>query len=89
VYTIELDRALEILAQEKKGRRGSKVLKDLGTDPRSNKKVAVYDGKYGPYIKFGTKNISLPDEKREQEEIEKLSLETAMEIVASSSKTKS
>jgi DNA topoisomerase-1 len=89
VYTIDLNRALEILAQEKKGGRRSKVLKDLGSDPEGNKKVAVYDGKYGPYIKYGSKNISLPDDKQDKETIENLSLEEAMGIVKNSSKVKS
>lgn len=89
VYTIDLNRALEILAEEKKGRGGrSKVLKDLGQDPEGNKKVAIYDGKYGPYIKYGTKNISLPDEKKDKQAIENLGLEEAMEIIKQSKKTK-
>ncbi|MFP4114401.1 MAG: type I DNA topoisomerase [Spirochaetota bacterium] len=85
-YDIELPRALEILAQPKRGRSQSKLLKDLGTDPVSGKKVAVHDGKYGPYIKVGSKNITLPEEKRSSEEIEKLDVETAMNIAKESGK---
>ena len=85
-YDIELPRALEILAQPKRGRGGSKVLKDLGKDPESGKKVAVHDGRYGPYIKVGSKNITLPEEKRSEDEIEKIDVETAMEIAKASGK---
>ncbi len=82
VYTIELPRALEILAQEKKGRgRGSKLIKDLGKHPAEEKKILVYDGRYGPYIKFGTKNIRLPDEKKDPEAASALTLDEAVEIV--------
>ncbi|MFW6291261.1 MAG: type I DNA topoisomerase [Spirochaetota bacterium] len=85
-YDIELPRALEILAQPKRGRGQSKVLKDLGKDPDSGKKVAVHDGRYGPYIKVGTKNITLPEDKRSQEEIEKIDVQAAMKIAKESGK---
>jgi DNA topoisomerase-1 len=86
VYTITLDRALEILAEPKRGRGSSKLLRDLGTEGASGKKVAVYDGRFGPYIKFGSKNITLPEDRRSSEEIEKLDLKSAMEIVKKSGK---
>lgn len=87
VYGITLERALELLAEEKKGRGGrSRVLKDLGSDPKTNKKVAVYDGKYGPYIKYGTKNVGLPDEKKSAEDIEALTLEDALAMINGSKK---
>ncbi len=87
VYTITLDRALELLSEEKKaGRKRSKLLKDLGQDPNKKRKLAVYDGKYGPYIKAGTKNVSLPEEKQTKEAIEQLTLEEAAKIVAASGK---
>lgn len=87
VYTIDLSRAVELLKEEKKGRGRAKVLKELGTEPENNRKIAVYDGKYGPYIKYGTKNISLPDDKKEKEAIEKMTLEEALEIIEASPKT--
>jgi len=77
VYTVELPRALEILAQEKKGRGGSKIIADLGKHPKTDKKVAVYEGRYGPYIKYGTKNIKIP----EDQEPDKITIEKAAEII--------
>lgn len=82
VYTVTLERALELLAEEKTGRRGgAKLLKDLGTDPKKKRKVAVYDGRYGPYIKAGTKNFSLPEEHKTPEAIEALTIEKAIELI--------
>jgi DNA topoisomerase-1 len=82
VYEVELDRALELLAEEKKGRRnGSTLLKDFGQDPRKKRKVAIYDGRYGPYIKAGTKNYSIPEEQRTPEAIEKLTIEDVRAII--------
>ncbi len=87
VYEITLERALELLAEEKKsGRKRSKLLKELGQDSKKKRKLAIYDGKYGPYIKAGTKNVSLPEEKQSQEAIENLTLEEAIKIVAAAGK---
>ena len=88
VYTVTLDRALELLAEEKKGRKSSKIIKDLGTHPKDEKKIAVYDGKYGPYVKHGTKNISLPDDKKSKEEAEKLELDEVVKIIDEAKKAK-
>ena len=86
VYTVSLERALEILAQPKQGRSQSRVIKDLGTDQKSGKKVAVHDGRYGPYIKFGTKNVTIPESRRTPQQIEELDLAGALAIVKESGK---
>ena len=63
VLDIELDRAVELLEQKKnKKSRKSNVIKDLGDHPENGKKVRVMTGRYGPYIKYGKTNISLPDD---------------------------
>ncbi|MEZ5332135.1 MAG: type I DNA topoisomerase [Thermoanaerobaculia bacterium] len=61
VYTLSLERALELLAQPKtRGkRRGRTVLKELGTDS-SGAKIELLDGRYGPYLTNGELNASLP-----------------------------
>ena len=60
VYTISLERALELLAQPK-GRRGGtrKVVKELGKDS-TGAALQVMDGRYGPYLTNGELNASLP-----------------------------
>ncbi|PIQ78929.1 DNA topoisomerase I [Candidatus Peregrinibacteria bacterium CG11_big_fil_rev_8_21_14_0_20_41_10] len=60
LFTIDLKRALELLAEEKKGRGGSKVLKELGEYPGSKNKMQLLSGRYGHYIKCGKVNVSLP-----------------------------
>lgn len=62
VLEIELDRAVELLKQKSKSRRGSSEIKDLGKHPETDKPIRVMTGRYGPYIKHGKKNISLPKE---------------------------
>ena len=62
-YTITFERALELLAQPKvlRGAAG-KIIKTLGNHPEDDEPVELYDGKYGPYVKHGKVNVSLPKE---------------------------
>lgn len=66
VYSISLTRAVELLSQEKVASRGSVVLRDFGAHPETKSKVTLYKGKYGPYIKYGTQNVGLPQELKEK-----------------------
>lgn len=60
-YDVTLNRALEILKEEKKGRKGEKVVKDLGPHPRTRKPVRVLESKSGKFLRKGFKRISIPD----------------------------
>jgi DNA topoisomerase-1 len=60
VYTVTLERAIELLSQEKKGRAGSTILKELGQHPTDKKPVQIMEGKYGPYVKHGSVNATIP-----------------------------
>ncbi len=77
VYTITLDRALELLAQEKKGRNGQKMIKDLGKHPKDGEAVAIYDGKYGQYVKHKRTNATLPKDT----DPKKFTLEEAVKLL--------
>ena len=77
VYTIDLGRALELLAQPKRAKQGATVLRDLGPHPEDQEAVAIYEGRYGPYVKHGKVNASLPKGKAPQE----LTMEEAMELL--------
>ncbi|MDT3707181.1 MAG: type I DNA topoisomerase [Thiobacillus sp.] len=62
VYEIELPRALEVLAMERapRGESAAAVLKDLGPHPDDGKDITVRSGRYGPYVKHGSTNATLP-----------------------------
>lgn len=65
VLSIDLGRALELLAEEKSAGRGrgagagSKVLRDMGEHPDGGP-VQILDGRYGAYIKHAGVNATLP-----------------------------
>jgi DNA topoisomerase I len=77
VFDIALDRAVALLKEPKSfSARGA--LKVLGKHPDDNQPVALYSGRYGPYVKHGKVNATLPDEKM----IETITLEEALELIA-------
>lgn len=78
VLEIALDRALEILAQPKRGRGGSKTpAKEIGKHPKDNKPVTLHTGRYGPYVKHGKTNASIPKDA----DPDKITLEEAVELL--------
>ena len=63
VYTVGLDRALALLSQPKGGRGQRKAiepLRTLGAHPADGEPVTLWEGRYGPYVKHGDVNASLP-----------------------------
>jgi DNA topoisomerase-1 len=76
VYDIALDRAVELLAAPKAAR--TPAGKQLGMHPEDQKPVTVLSGRYGPYVKHGRVNATIP----RNYEPDSLSLEQALEILA-------
>jgi len=60
VLTIDLQRATALLAEAKKTSRTSSALKEIGQHPESGEAISVMTGRYGPYIKYGKTNVSIP-----------------------------
>ncbi|MGZ5096632.1 MAG: type I DNA topoisomerase [Usitatibacter sp.] len=77
VFDIGLDRAVALLKEPKSfSARGA--LKVLGKHPSDGQSVALYSGKYGPYVKHGKVNATLPD----KDMIGTVTLEEALELLA-------
>lgn len=78
VLTVDLDRALELLAKEKGKRGKAAMLREIGKHPADGEPIAAYTGRYGPYIKHGKLNASLP----KGTSVDDLTLEQAVELLA-------
>ena len=77
VLEIDLERALELLAEPKRGRRRSKPLRELGEHPDEGGEIELLDGRYGPYVKHGKTNASLPKGTKPDD----LTLEEAVDLI--------
>ena len=81
VFTVGINRAVDILAQKKargftRARAGA--LKDLGPHPEGGGSIQIMSGRYGPYVKFGKVNATLPRDADPQA----YSLEEAIALIA-------
>ncbi len=63
LFTIDLARALELLAMPKGVRGQAAILKTLGAHPDDQKPITLHKGKFGLYVKHGKLNASLPKDK--------------------------
>jgi DNA topoisomerase-1 len=76
VYDIALDRAVELLSTPKTAR--GPAGKHLGLHPQDQQPVALLSGRYGPYVKHGRVNATVPQEY----DPAALTLEQALAILA-------
>ncbi len=81
VFSVGMNRAVEVLAQKLAGRRGAAApvgpLRDLGEHPDGGP-VQVMPGRYGPYVKWAKVNATLP----KGVEPEAVTLEEALVLIA-------
>ena len=83
VFEIGMNRAVELLAEKRanpggRGRGAAKPLRDLGEHPDEGGPVQVFEGRYGPYVKWGKVNATLPKD----EAPEDITLEAATALIA-------
>lgn len=83
VYTVDLPTALEFLSKPKAGRRTAEPLRVIGAHPADGEPVAVYEGRYGPYVKHGGVNASLPRDGDPQS----VTMEQAVELLSARAAT--
>jgi len=76
IFDIGLERAVELLAQARTG--GATVLRTLGEHPDDKAPIEVCSGRYGPYVRHGKINATLPKDVMP----EAVTLEEAVEMIA-------
>jgi DNA topoisomerase-1 len=75
IFSITLQRAVELLAEQKSRGPGGQR---LGAHPEDKQAVTLHKGRYGPYVKHGRINATVPPDI----DPEKLSLDQALELLA-------
>jgi DNA topoisomerase-1 len=84
LFTVGINRAVALLAEKKAGKSGRfqraapTVLKELGEHPTEGGKIQVLSGRYGPYVKHGDVNATLPRSKQP----EALTVDEAVQLIA-------
>jgi DNA topoisomerase-1 len=85
VFSVGINRAVVLLAEKRAGggkgrfqRAAPTVVKDLGEHPSEGGKVQVLSGRYGPYVKHGDVNATLPRGKEPAE----LTMDEAVLLIA-------
>ncbi|MFT5517507.1 MAG: DNA topoisomerase-1 [Rhodothermales bacterium] len=81
VLTVALPRALELLA--KKAAK-NKALRVVGEHPEDGNPIELFEGRYGPYVKHGKTNASIPKDSSPDD----ITVEQAVELLNARAKTK-
>ena len=77
VLNITLEPAVELLKQAKP--RGQAVpIRELGEHPEEGGQVGVFEGRYGPYVKHGKLNATIPKGR----DVESVTLNEALDLLA-------
>jgi len=75
VFDIDLARAVELLAQ---ANLGPAPIRELGNHPTEDGQIAIYSGRYGPYVQHGKIRATIA----KSEDPESLTMEEALELLA-------
>lgn len=77
LFEVTLARALELFEKPKQGRGRAAALREIGPVPGMDEKVQVFAGRYGPYVKLGKVNASLPEGMKPED----VTLEQALDLI--------
>lgn len=78
VLTVGINRAVAVIADGAKAKKKTAdPLRVLGKHPKSDEDIAIYDGRYGPYVKHQKLNASLP----KGSDIEAFTLDEALALL--------
>ena len=82
VWDVGLNRAVTLIEEKKasrgRGRNSATVLKDFGKHPGDEAPVQILDGRYGPYVKWGKINATIPKGQDPQD----VNIDMALEYIA-------
>ncbi|MCH2038733.1 MAG: hypothetical protein MK137_09105, partial [Rickettsiales bacterium] len=75
---IGINRAVTLIAEKAAKSKKAEPIRKLGAHPEEEQEINIYEGKYGPYIKYKRKNIKIADPLT----VETITLEQAVELIA-------
>jgi len=79
VHAVTLERATALLAAPKARRSATKrLVREIGAHPETGATIALYEGRFGPYVTDGKANATVP----KKTPLESLTLEDAVALLA-------
>ena len=78
VLEVGFERALELITEKLSKSRKAEPIRNVGIHPESEIAIEVFDGRYGPYIKYERLNVTIPKDVP----VEELTVEQAVELIA-------
>jgi DNA topoisomerase I len=78
VLEVELARALVLIAEKQSKSKKAEPIRTVGVHPESGIDIEIFDGRYGPYIKYERLNVTLPKDMSTDE----VGIELAVELIA-------
>ena len=81
VLEVGMNRAVALLAEAKstgRGRAAAKPVRIVGNHPDDQAPIELYDGRYGPYVKHGGLNATVPRDLK----LEELTVDQAVSLLA-------
>ncbi len=87
VFEIGMNRAVELLAEKRanpggRGRAAAKPLHDLGEHPDEGGPMHIMDGRFGPYVKWGKVNATLPKDVKPEDVTPQMAIDLIAEKAA-------
>ena len=77
VLNVDMPVAVQML-KEARRRSAPTPIRELGAHPEDGETIGIFDGRYGPYVKHGKINATIPKDR----EIENVTLEEAVQWIA-------
>ncbi|MEX0718680.1 MAG: type I DNA topoisomerase [Planctomycetaceae bacterium] len=77
VLNVDLETAVEMLKTAKR-RAAPEPIREIGKHPEDGEPIGVFEGRYGPYVKHGKINATIPKGR----EIDTVTLEEALDLLA-------
>ncbi len=77
VLTVGLNRAVDLIVAQREKRGGAAAGVEVGTHPEDGKPITRHSGRYGPYVKHGKVNATIPQD----QDPETLSVDQAVALL--------
>ncbi len=81
IFNLSLDDAVSMIDNNKSksgsAKKTQEPLSVVGVNPKDNKDISIFKGRFGPYIKYDSMNVSIP----KKYDVSEITMEIALELI--------